>query len=242
MTACGSPGRPSALPGGSVTRSAWPASCSATPGPPPLPKRSPGSWTLRQRRRHSSASTGSGGGGSPRSFSRGGRSPAAATCAAASSGSGPHWPRWTRRKPEGSARSRSGCWPRPSCWPGVRPKPARRCAWPDRRQAGWASTCTTRCCAPCKPGSAKRAPGLQHEQANRGSQWAGVFVRVGRHDRKLGQPRQPRTCRGRGRRTAPRPGSAPRPPAATLMLCSAAATPSPRSLRGSSTGRCSGPG
>jgi hypothetical protein len=48
-----SPGRLSAPPGGSATRSAWSSPCSATPGPPPLPKRSPGSWTPRQSPRRS---------------------------------------------------------------------------------------------------------------------------------------------------------------------------------------------
>ena len=91
-------------------------------------------------------------------FLRGGPRPAAAIRAAASSGSGPHWPRWTRREPQGTARSRSDCWPRPSCWPAVLPRPATRCAWPPRRRTGWASTCTTRSCAPCKPGSGKPIP------------------------------------------------------------------------------------
>ena len=159
MPPCGSPGKPSGQPGGPVTRSAWPSPCSSTPGPPPLPKRSPGSWIPRQSKRHSSASTDSGTGGSPRSFSGGGPRPAAAIRAAASSGSGPHWPRWTPREPQGTARSRSGCWPRPSCWPAVLPKPATRCAWPPRRRTGWACTSTTRSCAPCKPGSSKQVPG-----------------------------------------------------------------------------------
>ena len=148
------------------------------------------------------------------SFSGGGPRPAAATRAAASSGSGPHWPRWTRREPQGSARWRSGCWPRPSCWPAC-PAEARDTLRLATQEAGRLGEHAVRPAAArsASQGPVSRSPGRPHELAEPRLP-TGSCLRprgAGRHDRELGQPCHPLHLPGR------RPG--------TQAACNAAGQP-----------------